>query len=131
VVSCGYRGWHDQWAVAHTPRGIPRALAPLIAEFQYNDLTSLEQALASLEGQVAAVIIDPVSGRVPLPGFLEGVREAAHRHGALLIFDEIVTGFRLANGGAQEYYGVTPIWPSSQRGSPTACRWPPSPAGAR
>ena len=108
VVSCGYRGWHDQWAVAHTPRGIPRALTPLISEFQYNDLDSLEQALAGLQGQVAAVIIDPVSGRVPLPGFLEGVRDAAHRHGALLIFDEIVTGFRLANGGAEEYYGITP-----------------------
>ncbi len=108
VVSCGYRGWHDAWAVAHTPRGIPRALAPLISEFKYNDLDSLEQALMSRPGQVAAVIIDPVSGQVPLPGFLEGVRDVAHRHGAVLIFDEIVTGFRLANGGAGEHYGVMP-----------------------
>ena len=44
VVSCGYRGWHDQWAVTHTPRGIPRAPAPLTSEFRYNDLESLEQA---------------------------------------------------------------------------------------
>jgi len=108
VVSCGYRGWHDQWAITHSPRGIPRTLTPLTSEFKYNDLESLEQALESRQGQVAAVIIDPVSGQAPQPGFLEGVKELAHRHGALLIFDEIVTGFRLANGGAQQYFNVTP-----------------------
>ncbi len=108
VVSCGYRGWHDQWAVTHTPRGIPRTLAPLTSEFRYNDLESLEQALESRPGQVAAVIIDPVSGQAPQPGFLEGVKELTHRHGALLIFDEIVTGFRVANGGAQQHFNVTP-----------------------
>jgi glutamate-1-semialdehyde aminotransferase len=108
VVSCGYRGWHDAWAVAHTPRGIPGALAPLISEWKYNDLDALERQLESRRGQVAAVILDPVSGELPRAGFLAGVRDLAHRHGALLIFDEIVTGFRLAKGGAQEYYGVTP-----------------------
>lgn len=108
VVSCGYRGWHDQWAITHTPRGIPRALIPLTSEFKYNDLESLEQALDSRAGQVAAVIIDPVSGQAPQPGFLEGLKELTHRHGALLIFDEIVTGFRVANGGAQQYFNVTP-----------------------
>jgi glutamate-1-semialdehyde aminotransferase len=108
VVSCGYRGWHDQWALTYNPRGIPRALTPLISEFKYNDLGSLEQALESRRGQVAAVILDPVSDQAPQPGFLAGVKELAHRHGALLIFDEIVTGFRLANGGAQQYFDITP-----------------------
>lgn len=108
AVSCGYRGWHDQWAVAHTPRGIPGSLAELTLEFKYNDLASLEKVLAANPNQVAAVIIDPVSGERPQGGFLAGVKELAHKHGALLIFDEIVTGFRLAVGGAQEYYGVVP-----------------------
>lgn len=108
VVSCGYRGWHDQWAVAHTPRGIPDCLGDLIQEFKYNDLTTLEVALTANPNQVAAVIIDPVSGERPKEGFLAGVKELAHEHGALLIFDEIVTGFRLAVGGAQEYYSVVP-----------------------
>ena len=108
VVSCGYRGWHDQWAVTHSPQGIPACLSNLIAEFNYNDLDSLEAALIANLNQVAAVIIDPVSGERPEEGFLAGVKELAHKHGALLIFDEIVTGFRLAVGGAQAYYNVVP-----------------------
>ena len=108
VASCGYRGWHDQWAVTHTPVGIPAELAGLILEFRYNDLASLAAVLEASPGQVAAVILDAVSGAKPAVGFLAGVRDLAHRHGALLIFDEIVTGFRLAPGGAQQYYGVTP-----------------------
>jgi glutamate-1-semialdehyde 2,1-aminomutase/spore coat polysaccharide biosynthesis protein SpsF len=108
VASCGYRGWHDQWAVTHTPRGIPACLKDLILEFRYNDLASLEEVLTAHPSQVAAVIIDPVSGERPEAGFLAGVKELAHKHGALIIFDEIVTGFRLAVGGAQEYYGVVP-----------------------
>lgn len=108
VVSCGYRGWHDQWAVTHTPAGIPAELAGLIQEFRYNDLSALAAVLDANPGQVAAVILDPVSGEKPLDGFLAGVQDLAHRHGALLIFDEIVTGFRLAPGGAQQYYGVIP-----------------------
>jgi glutamate-1-semialdehyde aminotransferase len=108
VVSCGYRGWHDQWAVTHAPRGIPAALAQFTQEFRYNDLASLEYVLAQNEGRVAAVILDAVSGTAPEPGFLEGVQRQTRAAGALLIFDEIVTGFRLANGGAQQYFGVTP-----------------------
>lgn len=108
VVSCGYRGWHDQWAVAHSPQGIPISMADLISEFKYNDLDSLEAALIANSDQVAAVIIDPVSGERPKEGFLAGVKKLAHKHGALLIFDEIVTGFRLALGGAQAYYNVVP-----------------------
>lgn len=108
VASCGYRGWHDQWAVTHSPRGIPSILDTVVREFRYNDLDSLRALLEEEPGQYAAVILDAVSGEAPKAGFLRGVRELATRYGALLIFDEIVTGFRLAPGGAQEYYGVTP-----------------------
>jgi glutamate-1-semialdehyde aminotransferase len=108
VLICGYRGWHDQWAVLRDAPGIPRALSSLTYGFAFNDLTSLERALEAHEGQVAAVMIDPVARYAPQAGFLAGVKELAHRHGALLIFDEIVTGFRLARGGAQEHYGVLP-----------------------
>jgi glutamate-1-semialdehyde 2,1-aminomutase len=108
VASCGYRGWHDQWAVAHTPKGIPQCLTGLIAEFKYNDLVSLETLLENNPRQFAAVIIDPVSAEAPQEDFLRGIKEITHKHGALLIFDEIVTGFRLAPGGAQEYFGVVP-----------------------
>lgn len=108
VVSCGYRGWHDQWAVTHSPLGIPGCLGGVTKTFDYNSLSSLSAVLESNPGRVAAVIIDPVSGVRPEPGFLEGVQTLARQHGALLVFDEIVTGFRLAPGGAQEYFGVVP-----------------------
>ncbi|HEY8745047.1 MAG TPA: aminotransferase class III-fold pyridoxal phosphate-dependent enzyme, partial [Chloroflexota bacterium] len=83
-------------------------LEALLVPFRYNDLSSLEGALRANAGQVAAVILCPTQDAPPVPGFLQGVVELAHRHGALVIFDEIVTGFRMALGGAQERYGVTP-----------------------
>jgi glutamate-1-semialdehyde aminotransferase len=109
VLVCGYHGWHDQFAVT-TPRskGIPKECGDLVSPFAYNALDSLEAALAEHHGRVAAVIMEPVLLDAPAPGFLEGVKAAAHRHGALLIFDEIVSGFRWARGGAQEYFGVVP-----------------------
>lgn len=109
IVTCGYLGWHDWYAVT-TPRakGIPKSASELIAPFAYNDLGSLEAALEQHRGRVAAVMMEPVLLEPPAPGFLEGVKAAAHRHGALLVFDEIVSGFRWALGGAQEYFGVVP-----------------------
>ncbi len=109
IVYSGYAGWHEWYAVT-TPRskGIPKDLARLIAPFDYNDLGSLERALDEHHGRVAAVVMEPVLLDAPAPGFLAGVKAAAHRHGALLIFDEIVSGFRWAVGGAQEYFGVVP-----------------------
>ena len=109
IVYCGYSGWHDWYAVT-TPRskGIPKDFAQFVVPFTYNDLSSLEAALEEHRGRVAAVIMEPVLLDAPTPGFLAGVRDAAHRHGALLIFDEIVSGFRWAIGGAQEYFGVAP-----------------------
>jgi glutamate-1-semialdehyde aminotransferase len=109
IVCCGYHGWQD-WYIATTTRarGIPRAVRELTVPFNYNDLAGLERVLAEHHGRVAAVILEPVGVVAPAPGFLEGVRDLAHRAGALLIFDEIVTGFRLALGGAQEMFGVIP-----------------------
>lgn len=109
VLVCGYHGWHDWYAVT-TPRsrGIPKEMGDLVAPFTFNDLGSLEAALAQHRGRVAAVIMEPVLLDEPAAGFLAGVKAAAHRHGAVLIFDEIVSGFRWATGGAQEYFGVVP-----------------------
>ena len=77
---------------------------------QYNDLSSVERLLTANEGQVAAVIVEPVAANMgvvpPAPGFLAGLRALCDKHGSLLIFDEVITGFRLAPGGAQEYFGV-------------------------
>jgi glutamate-1-semialdehyde aminotransferase len=109
IACCGYHGWQD-WFIATTSRrrGIPAAVCELTVPFAYNDLGSLERVFAEHAGRVAAVIMEPVGVVPPAPGFLEGVRDLARRHGALLIFDEIVTGFRLALGGAQALFGVVP-----------------------
>jgi glutamate-1-semialdehyde aminotransferase/spore coat polysaccharide biosynthesis protein SpsF (cytidylyltransferase family) len=109
IACCGYHGWQD-WYIGTTTRdrGVPKATAKLTKTFRYNDLPSLEQLFRAHPGQIAGVILEPVGVEEPKPGFLEGVRELAHQQGALLIFDEVVTGFRLAPGGAQEYFGVVP-----------------------
>jgi glutamate-1-semialdehyde 2,1-aminomutase/spore coat polysaccharide biosynthesis protein SpsF len=109
VACCGYHGWQD-WYVGTTTRsrGVPRAVARLTRPFVYNDLPSLERIFAEHPRQVAAVILEPVGVEPPRDGFLQKVQELAHREGAVLIFDEIITGFRLALGGAQEYFGITP-----------------------
>jgi glutamate-1-semialdehyde 2,1-aminomutase len=79
---------------------------------QYNDLESVEMIFKECGDDVAAIIVEPVVGNcgllVPMPGFLSGLRDLASRYGALLIFDEVMTGFRVALGGAQALYGVTP-----------------------
>jgi glutamate-1-semialdehyde-2,1-aminomutase len=109
VAHYGYHGYQDWYIVSTEHRaGVPAVLRDYIHTFEYNDLASLEAIFEAHPDEVAAVIMEPVAVTLPAPGFLEGVRDLTHKHGALLIFDEIVTGFRLALGGAQEYYGVTP-----------------------
>lgn len=109
ILSCGYHGWQD-WYIGATPRnlGVPQAVRDLTHTFPYNDLEALNAKLQEYKDQVAAVILEPMSVFFPQEGYLEGVKELAHKNGALLIFDETVTGFRISNGGAQEYFGVTP-----------------------
>ena len=112
ILRCGYHGWHD-WCV-EVKGGVPEKLYEDVHEFEYNKLESLEKLLIEHGDKTAAVIITPfghpLAARMeePKPGFLEGVKELAHKYGAVLIFDEIRTGFRVSMGGAQQYYGVTP-----------------------
>lgn len=109
VAMCGYHGWQD-WCIGTTTRnqGIPKAVCDLTKTFAYNDIASLEKIFTENPGQIAAVILEPTGIVAPKPGFLEAVKELTHQHGAVLIFDEIVTGFRWSNGGAQQFFGVTP-----------------------
>jgi glutamate-1-semialdehyde aminotransferase len=109
VAMCGYHGWHD-WCIGHTTRsaGVPIAVRELTHQWKYNNLDSLRAVFSAHPGEVAAVVMEPVGVEPPTPGFLEGVRALVDEHGAALIFDEVITGFRLAPGGAQEYFGVVP-----------------------
>ncbi len=109
IACCGYHGWQD-WYIGTTTRnqGVPKAVQALTRTFAYNDVASLAQVLDEHRGQVAAVVMEPMGIVAPAPGFLQQVKELTHAHGALLVYDEIVTGFRWALGGAQAYFGVTP-----------------------
>jgi glutamate-1-semialdehyde aminotransferase len=109
VLVGGYHGWHD-WYIGTTTRdrGVPGATQELTHAFAYGDREGLEQVLERHRGQVAAIVLEPSGATVPDAGYLASVVEAAHRHGALCVFDEIITGFRLAPGGAAERYGVVP-----------------------
>src|SRR5919109_5467642 len=93
-------------------RGVPAALASLTLTLPFNDLAAVRELFRARGGEVAALIVEPVAGNMgvvpPAPGFLAGLREVTRAHGALLIFDEVITGFRVAYGGAQELYGVRP-----------------------
>jgi glutamate-1-semialdehyde 2,1-aminomutase len=94
---------------AHDIGGIPKGAADSVLVAPFNDLSATEEILARHAGEIAAVIVEPLQRTIrPQPGFLAGLRDLTKRHNVLLIFDEIVTGFRLAFGGAQEFYGVTP-----------------------
>ena len=112
VMRCGYHGWHD-WCV-EMKGGIPQKFYEDVYEFRYNNLDQLEELMAKHGKETAAIIMTPFGHPLhqrmeePKPGFLEGVREIATKYGAILVFDEIRTCFRLRMGGAQELYGVIP-----------------------
>lgn len=105
VLCCGYHGWHD-WYIGVTDRdnGIPLAIKDLSFTFNYNDMASVE---ASIDDDTACIILEPVVFDEPRDNFLGKLRELCDSRGIVLIFDEMWTGFRLAPGGAQEYFGVT------------------------
>jgi glutamate-1-semialdehyde 2,1-aminomutase len=92
--------------------GVPESIASNTLTARYNDLASVEALFREYPDSIAAIMLEPVAGNMgcipPEPGFLEGLRELTRKYGALLVFDEVMTGFRLAKGGAQELYGVTP-----------------------
>ena len=92
--------------------GVPSAAARETLSVPYNDVVAVRDALQAHPGQIAAVIVEPVAGNMgvvpPAPGFLEHLREMTREHGTLLIFDEVITGFRVAPGGAQQRFGIRP-----------------------
>lgn len=109
-VACGgYHGWQD-WYIGTTTRslGVPEAVKGLSHVFEYGKLESLKALFDAHPGQFAAVVMEPVGVLDPEPGYLQAVADLTRSHGALLVYDEVVTGFRVARGGAQERYGVTP-----------------------
>ncbi len=93
-------------------QGVPRAFSDSTIALPFNSVDALEQAFQAHGAEIASAIVEPVVGNMgcvpPAPGFLQALREITARHGALLIFDEVMTGFRLARGGAQELYGIRP-----------------------
>lgn len=109
VLSCGYHGWHD-WSIGKTQnnRGVPVAVQNLTAKFRYNDLEDFERLLKDHRGKIAAVILEPVELEPPKKDFLETLRRLTQKEGIVLVFDEVVTGFRCHLSGAQAYFGVTP-----------------------
>jgi glutamate-1-semialdehyde 2,1-aminomutase len=104
VFCCGYHGWHD-WYIGITSRnaGIPEAIQEMTYTFEYNDIESVK---AALDETVAALILEPFIFEAPAPGFLQQLADLCRENGTLLIFDEMWTGFRIALGGAQEYFNV-------------------------
>lgn len=109
IAVCGYHGWQD-WYIGSTTRdlGVPEATKKLTHGFTYNDISSLEALIENHPDELAAVIMEPLNIAPPEDGFLEKVRELCSRNGIVLVFDEIITGFRYHLGGAQSYFGVTP-----------------------
>jgi len=121
-VDGGYHGHGDGFlvaagsgvatlAIAGSP-GVPDEIAALTTVVPYNDLAALEEAFRRFPDEIAAFIVEPVAANMglvlPEPGYLEQAAALVRRHGALVIFDEVITGFRVAAGGAQELYGITP-----------------------
>jgi len=109
VAVCGYHGWQD-WYIGSTTRnkGVPETVSALTHKFEYNNIESLKRIVSENKDKIAAVIMEPMNVEFPLPGYLEEIKSITHKAGALLVFDETITGFRFSNGGAQEYFNVIP-----------------------
>jgi glutamate-1-semialdehyde 2,1-aminomutase len=123
IAVCGYHGWHDWYLAANLakddalvghllpgldPAGVPSGLTGTIHTFHYNNLEEFRALMDAHGDSLAAVVMEPVRGHEPMPGFLQEIRETATRAGAALVFDEVSAGFRLTVGGAHLCYGVEP-----------------------
>jgi glutamate-1-semialdehyde 2,1-aminomutase len=123
VLFCGYHGWHDWYLAANLaeeaslnahlfpgiePIGVPQALKGTAIPFPYGDLAALGSLLDDLNGEIAAVIMEPLRSELPPEGYLAGIRKLCDERGVVLIFDEVSSGFRTRLGGIQELVGVTP-----------------------
>ena len=117
VLCSGYHGYQE-WYVGTTDndKGVPVGVKNLTKKFDYNDIESVQKLFETYQNQVAAVILEPVQSEEPKDNFLHKLRALCDQHGAVLIFDEVVTGFRMAIGGAQEVYNVTPDLASFGKG---------------
>ncbi|WP_327633746.1 glutamate-1-semialdehyde 2,1-aminomutase [Kribbella sp. NBC_00482] len=100
----------DDWFITRTPMsaGIPGEIGDLTVGFPYGDLAATEELFQQRDGEIACLILEAATQHDPPAGYLAGLRDLAHRYGALLIFDEMITGFRFSEAGAQGLYGVTP-----------------------
>jgi len=109
VAVCGYHGWQD-WYIGSTTRdlGVPECVKELTHNFVYNDIESLKCLMDKYPAEFSAVILEPMNLVYPKDNFLGEVKKLCHEHGALLIFDETITGFRYSIGGAQKEFGITP-----------------------
>jgi glutamate-1-semialdehyde 2,1-aminomutase len=109
IAVCGYHGWQD-WYIGSTTRslGVPECVKSLTHKFDYNDISSLEEILNNNSGKIAAIILEPMNVFFPKNNFLQQVKALAVKHNAVLIFDEIITGFRFHLNGAQHLFDVTP-----------------------
>jgi glutamate-1-semialdehyde 2,1-aminomutase len=100
------------WRLEDSEEGDAQVAVPKTVTLSYNDAAQVRAAFAEIGSDVACVIVEPVAGNMncipPVPGFLEALREECTSHGAVLIFDEVMTGFRVAKGGAQALYGIRP-----------------------
>jgi glutamate-1-semialdehyde aminotransferase len=123
IAFCGYHGWHDWYLAANlgdesnldeqllpglAPKGVARELKDTILPFRYNHLDELEVLYTKYPNEIGVIIMEPQRGNAPAPGFLEGVRSLASKIGAVLIFDEVTSGFRMNLGGIHLTYGVEP-----------------------
>ena len=117
VAMCGYHGMHD-WSIGASAnnKGVPKAVCELTDNFVYNNVESLKETLGKHPNEYAAVIMEPIQADGTTREYLEEVKKVAHENGALLIFDEVVSGFRYALGGASEYYNVVPDLSSFGKG---------------
>lgn len=109
VLVGGYHGWHD-WFIGSTTRdkGVPGTVSDLTVAFRYGDLDELAELLARHRGQVAAVVLEPSGATLPPAGYLQGLVDLCRADGVISVFDEVITGFRIAPGGARQRYGVQP-----------------------
>jgi len=123
IAFCGYHGWHDWYLAANLsedsaldghllaglePAGVPRGLTGTMLPFHYNQTDEISAIMAEHGHEIAAIVMEPARGSGPDEGFLETTRELATRHGAVLVFDEITSGWRMNTGGVHLTYGVTP-----------------------
>lgn len=110
VITFGYHGWQD-WFIDTTTMcsgGVPESTKKLVHSFKYNDISSVKKIFNKHKGKIAALIMEPMIDEFPKDGFLQEVMKVTHENGALFILDEIKTGFRFAEGGAQELFNITP-----------------------